>query len=87
LAAIGLASQDRVSDAQAIALRIEDAAQTRIMMEQAKGMLAVQAHASMNEAFELMLSYHYQTGNTMRSIAAAVISRELQASSMGQTSK
>jgi GAF domain-containing protein len=86
LAAIGFAYQDRLTDTQALALRIEDAAQTRIMMEQAKGMLAVQANVSMNEAFGLMLGHHKKTGRGLKSIAADVISRELQASDMRKTS-
>ena len=87
LAAIGFAFQDRVPDAQSLALRMEDAAQTRIMVEQAKGMIAVQANASMNEAFELMRRYHQQTGHPLNSIAADVISRKLRASDMSPTSK
>jgi GAF domain-containing protein len=87
LAAIGLAFQDRVANAQSLALRLEDAASTRIMIEQAKGMLAVQANVSMNEAFELMRRYHQQTGHTLNSIAADVISRTLRASEMSPTSK
>ncbi len=87
LAAIGFALQDRGTDAQVLALRIEDAAQARIMIEQAKGMIAVQAHVSMNEAFELMLGHHRQTGHALKAIAADVISRDLQASDMRKTSK
>jgi GAF domain-containing protein len=85
LAAIGLAFQDRVADAQSLALRLADSTQTRIMIEQAKGMLAVQAHVSMNEAFELMRGYHNETGTTLDSIAASVISRTLRASDMNPT--
>jgi len=87
LAAIGLAFQDRMADAQSLALRLEDAAQTRIMIEQAKGMLVVQANLSMNEAFELMREYHQKTGQTFGSVAADVISRTLRASDMSPTSK
>jgi len=87
LAAVGLAFQDRVADAESLALRLEDAAQTRIMIEQAKGMLVVQAHVSMNEAFELMREHHQKTGHTLDSIASSVISRVLRASDMGQTTK
>lgn len=87
LATIGLAFQDRVADAQSLALRLEDAAATRIMLEQAKGMLAVQAQVSMKEAFELMREYHQKTGLPLHSIATDVVSRTLRASDMSSTSK
>ena len=82
LTAMGIANQDRAIDLHELAIRLEEAAHERIMIEQAKGMLSVQGHLSMNESFALMKDYGLRSGKPLLTIADEVIDRRVRASDM-----
>lgn len=82
LTAMGIANQDRAIDLHELVIRLEEAAQDRIMIEQAKGMLSVQGDLSMHDAFALMKDYGLRTGKPLLTIADEVIARRVRASDM-----
>lgn len=82
LTAMGIAYQDRAIDLHALVIRLEEAAQDRIMIEQAKGMLSVQGDLSMHGAFALMKNYGLRSGKPLLTIADEVVSRRIRATDM-----
>lgn len=86
LAAIGLALQDRVADAESLALLLEDSAQTRITGSVGKRYARYARNVPTHEAFRLILEQHQGTGHAWNSTAAHVISCKLRASDLNPTS-
>lgn len=82
LATMGLMRQDNAVDAHDLAVRLEDAAQSRITIEQAKGMLSVQGDLGMNESFALMNAFSQRTGRPLHVLAEDVIARRVRAADM-----
>jgi GAF domain-containing protein len=79
LAAVGLGQQVALMDPQQLATQIDRAMRSRVAIEQAKGMLAVQADVNMDQAFSLMTHYGERHGMFMSEIATRVLDRSLNA--------
>lgn len=82
LAAVGLAQQAAPVDPRELAEEVESAIHGRIAIEQAKGMLAVQAGMTVEAAFDLMSRYARANQLFVRNVARDVVERKVTASHM-----
>ena len=82
LAAVGLAQQAAPANPRDLAEEVESAIHGRIAIEQAKGMLAVQASITVEAAYELMSSYARSQRSFVRVIARDVVERRVTAAQM-----
>lgn len=82
LAAVGLAQQAAPVNSRELAEEVESAIHGRIAIEQAKGMLAVQAGISVEAAFELLSAYARSQQVFVRSAAQDVVERRITAAQM-----
>jgi GAF domain-containing protein len=57
--------------------QLREALESRIVIEQAKGMLAAERGIPVDQAFEVLRRHARNNGVTLRSVARAVVSREL----------
>jgi GAF domain-containing protein len=77
MAAIGILQQRAVREARQLASQLQSALATRVVLEQAKGIVAEGTGAEMGEAYQL-LRWHARNHNlTIRNVAAAVVNRDL----------
>jgi GAF domain-containing protein len=82
VATIGLVQQRTVSESQAAAEQLQQALQSRIAIEQAKGMLAERANTDVNAAFT-MLRHHARSNNLRLSdVARSFVDGEVSAESI-----
>jgi len=82
LAAVGLAQQAAPVDPRDLAEEVESAIHGRIAIEQAKGMLAVQAGITVEAAYELMSRYARSRQLFVRAVARDVVERKVTANQM-----
>jgi GAF domain-containing protein len=82
LATIGLAQQAAPVDLRTLAEEVESAIHGRIAIEQAKGMLAVQAGISVEAAYALMSNYAKSQKSFVRTVAREVVERRVTAAQM-----
>ena len=79
VATIGLL-HERVLDQQTVVSgQLQTALNSRIALEQAKGIVAEQANLEMGEAFDLLRSHARHHNRRLRDVVAAVINRDLSA--------
>lgn len=77
MAAIGIVHQRTVRQARTLARELQTALNSRVVLEQAKGVVAERAGVDMGQAYQL-LRWHARNHNlTIREVATAVVSREL----------
>ena len=79
------ASTKGVLDEQTVSGQLQTALNSRIALEQAKGIVAEQTGAEMGEAFELLRGYARHHNRRLRDVVAEVIKRELPADQLGAT--
>jgi len=82
LASVGLGQQAASIDPRQVALQLDQAVQSRTMVEQAKGMLVIQSQIPLDAAFELLSDYSQFSGTFLREVALQVIQREINADSI-----
>jgi hypothetical protein len=82
LAAVGLAQQSAPVSPRNLAEEVEYAVHGRIAIEQAKGMLAIQAGITVGAAFELMSAHARSNQVFVRAVARQVVDREVTATQM-----
>lgn len=82
LAAVGLAQQAAPVNPRDLAEEVESAIHGRIAIEQAKGMLAVQAGITVEAAYELMSRYARSQQSFVRAVARDVVERKVTAAQM-----
>lgn len=87
LAALGLTSKAVPSEATFLAEQIQRTINARVTIEQAKGMLAEQEETDMNGAYNLLRDYSRAYGAHLIDTAERVITRELTAERMRETSR
>lgn len=87
LAALGLTSKAVPSEATFLAEQIQRTINARVMIEQAKGMLAEQDHTDMNSAYTLMRDYSRASRSHLIDTAERVIRRELTAHGMREAAR
>lgn len=77
IATIGLLHERAVRDQVVLAEQLQTALHSRIVIEQAKGVLSAQSGTSVSEAFRVMRSHARQTGQPLTAVAEAVVARDL----------
>jgi GAF domain-containing protein len=77
IATIGLLHERALRDQVVLAEQLQTALQSRILIEQAKGVLSAQRGTSVGEAFRLMRSHARRTGARLTGVAEAIVAREL----------
>ena len=73
MATIGLLHQRNAYDQTILSEQLHTALNSRVLVEQAKGMLAVRAHISVNEAFTRMRGYARGHQLTVADVASGVV--------------
>jgi transcriptional regulator with GAF, ATPase, and Fis domain len=81
VATIGLLSQ-RSEDSREIAETLQEALNSRIMLEQAKGVLAETLHIDMDKGFNLIRAHAHLVGSKLTAVSAGVIDGSIRASSL-----
>jgi GAF domain-containing protein len=77
IATIGLLHERAVRDQVVLAEQLQTALHSRIVIEQAKGVLSAQGGSSVGEAFRRMRSHARRTGAPLTAVAEAIVAREL----------
>lgn len=73
VATVGLLQERAMNARDVLAAQLQTALNTRIVLEQAKGMLAERAGLQMGDAFELMRSYARGHGEKLKDVARRII--------------
>ena len=76
-ATIGLIQRAAMPDRSELSEQVEFAVQGRVLIEQAKGMLAVQGACSVDEAAALIVLYSSRKNEFLRSVAQEIVDRKL----------
>ncbi len=77
VATIGILQQRNVRSANLVAEQLQHALDSRILIEQAKGVVAATTGGSMNEAFTVMRKYARDRNIPLRKVAEDVVSRQI----------
>jgi hypothetical protein len=77
VATIGLLHERAVRDQVVLAEQLQTALHSRILIEQAKGVLSARAEVDVSAAFQLMRSYARRTGESLTTVADAVVANTL----------
>ncbi len=83
VATIGLLQERAGRQKDLLAEQLQMALNSRILIEQAKGVLAERSRVTPNEAFVVMRSYARRQHRSLTSVAAAVVDHTLQAAELG----
>jgi GAF domain-containing protein len=83
VATIGLLQRSTAQDAQIHLGQVQHALQSRIVIEQAKGIVAEQASMSVDDAFERLRAHSRHHNRPLRELARAVIAGEVSAADLG----
>ncbi|WP_291378706.1 GAF and ANTAR domain-containing protein [Demequina sp.] len=79
VATIGLLQERVIREGHLIEEQLHRALDSRVMIEQAKGVIASSLEMSMDDAFALLRKYSRDRNLTIRAVAESVVSRELKA--------
>ena len=82
VATIGLLHERNLREQTVVSEQLQIALNSRVLIEQAKGVLAARAGISVTEAFTRMRHLARRTGVTLTSVATAVLDRSLDASTL-----
>lgn len=85
IATIGILQQRALSDARVVESQLENALQSRVVIEQAKGMLSERVHVSVEVAFSLLRGYARDHRRPLRETARDVVSGNLSAAAITLT--
>jgi GAF domain-containing protein len=77
VATIGLLQERAVRESELIAEQLQTALNSRVLIEQAKGVLLARAGVDVDEAFRLMRNYSRQSNRPLRDVAAAIVDGSL----------
>src|SRR3954447_23091539 len=77
IATIGLLNERALRDHMVLAEQLQTALHSRIVIEQAKGVLSARAGTSVAEAFGIMRTHARRTGGALTVVAEAVVAQEL----------
>lgn len=78
VATIGILQERSIRTAQLVSEQLQHALDSRILIEQAKGVLATTLNTTMNNAFAIMRTHARDRNLSLRQIADDVVSRRLQ---------
>jgi GAF domain-containing protein len=76
IATIGLLHERAVRDQVVLAEQLQAALHSRIVIEQAKGVLSAQSGTSVGEAFRVLRTHARRTGAPLTAVAEAVVARD-----------
>lgn len=82
VATIGLLQQRAVTEREVLAEQLQTALNSRILLEQAKGMLAERGGMSVGDAFTLMRTQARRTGQPLSVVAGAVLEGSITAAQL-----
>jgi GAF domain-containing protein len=77
VATVGILQERNIRNGSLLAEQLQTALDSRILIEQAKGVLAASAGLTMTEAFSTLRSYSRSNNLTLRSVAAGVVDRSI----------
>ena len=77
IATIGILSQRELGDGRIAVLQLEQALESRIVIEQAKGILSERLDVSIDAAFTLLRGYARNHNRTLRATAAEIVNKHL----------
>jgi GAF domain-containing protein len=78
VATIGILQERSIRTAQLVSEQLQHALDSRILIEQAKGVLATTLNTTMNNAFAIMRTHARDRNLSLRQVADDVVSRRLQ---------
>jgi GAF domain-containing protein len=84
IATIGLLHERTVRDQVALSEQLQTALQSRILIEQAKGVLSAQTGTSVAVAFTLMRSHARHTGQPLTTLAGAIVAGRVDGGALQQ---
>lgn len=79
MATIGILQHRAVTEARRVAGQLQTALQSRVVIEQAKGLLAERTGCELDEAYQLVRWYARDHNRTLREVAGAVVDGTLSA--------
>ena len=79
MAAIGILQERAARQAQELAGQLQAALNSRIVLEQAKGVVAERTGSEMGQAYQLLRWHARNHNHTLRAVAAAIVAGELDA--------
>lgn len=82
MATIGILQHRAVQDARELAGQLQRALNSRVVIEQAKGILAERLGCDMEDAYQAMRWYGRNSNRRIRAVAAAVVAGELSAAAV-----
>ena len=82
IATIGLLHERAARDQLAVSEQLQSALQSRILIEQAKGVLSERAGTSVEEAFRLMRAHARRSGSLLTTIAGGIVTGSLDAAQL-----
>lgn len=85
IATIGLLNERAVRERDVVATQLQSALDTRILIEQAKGVLAVRAGIEVHEAFSVMRRHARSHGLSLTIVASAVVNGTFDTTSLSAT--
>jgi hypothetical protein len=83
-ASLGIRLTDQVGHHDELVRQLRDALESRIVIEQAKGVIATQAGIDVAEAFERLRNEARNSGRLLADVAAAVVDGSLAATDLGE---
>lgn len=82
LATIAIIQDRSATDDRTLILQLETALDTRVVIEQAKGIIAQDAGLEMDEAFSRIRGYARKSNQRLRSVAARIVSGDMTATDL-----
>jgi AmiR/NasT family two-component response regulator len=77
VATVGLLQERAIAARELLATQLQTALTSRVLLEQAKGVLAQRAGLSMDQAFQLMRAYARSNNHRLSDVAARIIDGSL----------
>jgi transcriptional regulator with GAF, ATPase, and Fis domain len=82
IATIGLLHERAARDQLAVSEQLQTALQSRILIEQAKGVLSARAGTSVDGAFRLMRAHARRTGSLLTTVAGGIVAGSIDAAQL-----
>lgn len=86
LASVGIFQERALRDRGMLAEQLQRAIDSRVVIEQAKGVIAASADVDMERAFELLRDYADRSGSKLHAVARNVVERSLDVAAMAASS-
>ena len=87
MATIGILQHRAVQDARELAAQLQRALHSRVVIEQAKGILAERLGYDMEHAYQALRWYGRNTNRRIRAVAAAVVAGDLSAATVAEAQR